>query len=267
MSIGTPFKISTFLLCFLNTITFSLSAQKLPGKQEGSLQAPEKVKIDGKANEWTFKAFNKATDVFYTIANDKDNLYLTIKVEDAGIIRKIISSGITFAVNSTGKKWNENTSSVTYPVFNYKTKPYINFNDKPTGSGIDSFVLANNKRFNLQSKFVRTAGIKGVDTLISVYNGDGIRVGAAFDNNMSYIYELAISLDHLEPLINTTTNKLFYRVALNGIKIDDMPGVNVTRDAGGNILSINISKRESTVSNAGSMSADTDFSDEYVLSK
>lgn len=265
MSTSKLITIRLFLFFLPFTLAFNLKAQKLPNKQAETLRAPDKVKIDGKATEWTFKAFNKATDVFYTIANDKDNLYLAIKVEDMGIIRKILSSGITFSVNSTGKKWNENTVSVTYPVFNYKTKPYINFNDKPDGSGLDSFVLANNRRFGLQSKFIRTSGIKGMDTLISVYNGDGIRAGAAFDGKMSYTYELAISLNHLKPAIGAD-GKLYYRVALNAIKMDDMPGINVVRDPSGNIQSVTVVKRDA-LPNSGGMSADTDFSDEYVLSK
>jgi len=253
------------LLCLFLSISINLFAQKLPGKQEGSLRAPDKVKIDGKGTEWTLKAFNKATDVFYTIANDKDNLYLIVKAEYEGTIRKIISSGLTFSVNASGKKWNENTVSVTYPVLNLKTRPFINYKDKPTASGIDSFVLANNRRFNLQSKFIRTAGIQQVDTLVSVYNGDGIRAAAAFDKDMSYVYELAISLNHIKQAL-TPDGKLFYRVTLNAIGMDDMPGVDITRNASGAIQSITINK-SAGLRNATGMNADTDFSDEYVLVK
>ena len=57
------------------------NAQKLPNVQQASLRAPENVKVDGKPTEWGDKlqAYNKATDVFYTIANDYNNLYLIIQ--------------------------------------------------------------------------------------------------------------------------------------------------------------------------------------------
>lgn len=258
-------KIKTGVACLLSFIALGAFAQKLPNKQQGSMRPPANVKTDGKANEWTYSAFNRATDVFYTIANDNNNLYLTLKVENVGIIRKIISGGITFSVNSSGKKSDENTVAITYPIFNLKTKPYINFGNKPTGSGPDSFVLANNRRFSAQSKFVRTAGVKGVDTLISVYNTDGVKVASSFDKDMNYICELAISLNHVRQALNTE-GKLFYRVTLNPIQMDDMPGINITRDAGGTITSITVNRRDA-LPNSASMSATTDFSDEYVLLK
>jgi hypothetical protein len=98
-SIRTFLFLSTLFAAALNAV-----GQKLPGKQEGSLLAPPKVKIDGKATEWTFRAYNIATDVFYTMAHDNDNIYLVIKAADESSVRKIISSGITFSVNNTAKK-------------------------------------------------------------------------------------------------------------------------------------------------------------------
>lgn len=255
------------LLCLSCVIAINTSAQKLPNKQEGSMRAPSKVKIDGKLTEWgAFKAFNKATEVFYTIANDNDNLYLIIKAEDEGIARKIISKGVLFSVNASGKKSDPNTVSVTYPVFNYKTKPYIKFSDKPASpAGIDSFVLVNNQRFIGQSKFVRVAGITGLDSLISVYNADGIRVASMFDKDMHYTYEMAISLKYIKQMVNSE-GKLFYRVTLNAIQMDDMPGLNITRDAAGTITSIVVNKRDALPNSYG-VNADTDFLGEYVLAK
>jgi hypothetical protein len=258
-------KATIAITCMVGLVSLHTFAQKLPNKQEGSMRSPDKVKIDGKVSEWTLKAFNKSTDIFYSIANDNDNLYLVVKADDPGIIRKILSSGITFSVNASGKRSDTATSSITYPVFNYKTKPYINFKDKPTGTGIDSFVLANNKRFSLNSKFIRTAGFKRVDTLISVYNSDGIRVASTFDDKMSYSAEMAVSLSHIRQALNTE-GKLFYRLTLNAIKLDDMPGVTITRDAGGTVTGVTVIKRDALPNSAG-MNADTDFSGEYILAK
>src|SRR5471030_539366 len=52
-------------------------AKKLPDIQPTDLYAPSNIKIDGKTTEWEdkFQAYNRATDVFYTVANDNNNFY------------------------------------------------------------------------------------------------------------------------------------------------------------------------------------------------
>ncbi|HCN82336.1 MAG TPA: hypothetical protein DIT07_01770, partial [Sphingobacteriaceae bacterium] len=82
--------LSTSLLLFLIGILYLIiipvttSAQKLPNIQEASLRAPAGIKVDGKATEWNnqFQAYNKATEIFYTISNDDDKLYLAVQATD-----------------------------------------------------------------------------------------------------------------------------------------------------------------------------------------
>jgi len=79
-----------FSIAFLNT-----HAQTLPKVQEASLRAPDNIKIDGKPTEWNnqFQAYNTATDLFYTIANDDQNLYLVIQAKKPLSISKIGQRG------------------------------------------------------------------------------------------------------------------------------------------------------------------------------
>jgi hypothetical protein len=108
-----------------------------------------------------FKAYNVATDVFYTIGHDNDNIYLVIKAADESAIRKIISSGITFIVNSSGKKNDTTGAKITFPLFNYKNKPNINFLIKSApADSADYITTANNKQLSSMGKFVRVRGIK-----------------------------------------------------------------------------------------------------------
>ena len=96
---------------------FTAQAQKLPNIQQGSLRAPAQVKIDGKATEWgsRFRAYNKATGIYYTLANDDDNLYLAIQAKDALIIRKVLTGGVVFSVNRSVKRDHEQVS-LTFPL-------------------------------------------------------------------------------------------------------------------------------------------------------
>jgi hypothetical protein len=255
------------LLSVFVIVAFNVVAQKLPSKQEGSVRAPEKVKIDGKATEWTFKAYNVATDVFYTMAHDNDNIYLVIKAADESSVRKIISSGITFSVNSIAKKTDALGAVVTYPLFNYKNKPNINFlvRSAPADSA-DYIVTANNKQFTSMGKFVRVRGIKDVDTLLSVYNTDGISVASSFDKEGGYTYELAISRKHIAPFVDAQ-GRFFYTVVLNGLKMDDMPGIEVKRGGDGVIKEVHIRKELYRPNLSQGMNINTDFSGEYILTK
>ncbi len=93
-------------------------AQKLPNKQSAAVMAPANILIDGKAKEWVlpYQAYNKEIEVFYTIANDKDNLYLVIHADKPRIIEKIIEAGIEFKVTETANKGAKNIFSVLFPL-------------------------------------------------------------------------------------------------------------------------------------------------------
>jgi len=79
-------------------LTTSVYSQKLNTVQQGSVWAPANIKIDAKLKEWddTFQAYNKVTEVFYTVSNDDKNLYLVIKSTDPINNNKIIAGGINF---------------------------------------------------------------------------------------------------------------------------------------------------------------------------
>ena len=256
------------LVCFFCFTINNLLAQKLANKQQTGLHPQGKIKIDGKATEWgsNFQAYNNATEVFYTMANDDENIYLVIKAVDEIAIRKILSGGLTFSISPTGKK-SDGNAAITYPVFNFNNKPDIKFSIKSVpADSIDYLVASNNKKFTTQSKFIRVAGIKGLDSLVSVYNTDGLTVASRFDNDMSYTYEVSLSRKLIEFAINPA-GKFYYSVTINPIKMDDIPGVTVKRDASGTIIGIDIKKDRLSQNIGESISSPTDFSAEYTLIK
>src|SRR5882757_8506123 len=111
--------ISICFIAFLFVgVSLKVNAQKLPNKQEVSLRAPVGVKVDGKALEWNnhFQAYNHSTDIFYTMCNDDDNLYLVVQAEDFGTIRKITQGGVTLSIDKPGADNHKNRISITYPV-------------------------------------------------------------------------------------------------------------------------------------------------------
>jgi hypothetical protein len=249
---------------FLFGSTVISNAQKLPTEQEVSLRAPAGLKTDGKATEWnnTFQAFNNHVEFFYTMANDDQSLYLTIQPKQPEIIRHIINGGITLTINPSGSKKDKNGIHITYPLIGALFLPLKNtrlrYAGAPPVTEGDSVMNATNKRMDDKSKEIRVTGIKNIDTLISVYNTNGIKAAAAFDNKMVYTYELAVSLKNLG-MSAQASSKFIYQLRINDV---ESRGIEIKRDDAGKMLSVNI-----TGPNAVAGQAATDFWGEYTLAK
>jgi hypothetical protein len=275
--------ISILLVCLC---AIGTQAQKLPTEQQVSLRAPANIKVDGKAAEWnnTFQAYNKHVDFYYTMANDDDKLYLTVQVTDPSVIRRICSTGITLTINKAGKKDDKGGISITYPVFDENNRftpmlKYRSFTSPPSEAtaGVsvnivqtnikmpdnsptiqtDSFINATNKTMLTKAKTIRTTGIKDVDTVISIYNTDGIKAASLFDNKMTYTLELSITLKQLG-LSAINPDKFTYHLRINEVKDH---GINITKDPSGNITSVVVTK------GAEQGQASTDFWADYTLAK
>lgn len=252
------------LIVLLLFATCVSKAQKLPNKQEVSLRAPLSIKIDGKTNEWDdkFQAYNNATEIFYTIANDDENLYFLIK-GDRKIVSRLTAGGIVFSIQDPKKK--NRSVSITYPVIKWESgKSLFNFNKLEAISDreADSIMVQNNNALSQNVKFIKVAGIENVDTLISVYNLEKIKAAGLFDRKKSYIGEISIPLKYLSNMIDAS-QKIAYHIQVNGFKsvVSLTPPTNINADAQTAAL-INRAYANMTSGNAP-----TDFWGEYTLAK
>lgn len=231
---STSFRL--FLVGFLFlVIPIVTSAQKLPEVQKTSLRAPAAIRIDGKAIEWNnqFQAYNKATEISYNMSNDNKNLYLVIKATDLDIINKIVCGGITLTINGTGKNKDQGGKTITFPAINIDNTvshrgPPIGFLGMPqkmddtefSKNLIDSFIVFFNREITAKAKDIRIAGIKGItDTLISIYNPQGIKVASQIDKERAFICELAVPLTHLD-LSLSLKRSFVYNIKLKGMNPD-----------------------------------------------
>ncbi len=269
----------TLITTLLLAVAVFAHAQKLPGVQQKSFLAPQNLKIDGKTNEWGgFQAYNNATGLYYTIANDDKNLYLAIQASDPNVLTKITNQGIILKINSPGEKNTKNVISIQYPVFElkYQNKPFIKFSNT---SGLtadqrreilgrpDSMLAVANKRLKTNDKYIRISGIVDVDTLLSVYNEKDIVARQGFDKWELYNYELAIPLKYIN--LNGGANAKFaYQIILKGISVDVDYGYKIITHPGG--------KRELTYApgfvsvqnrDMPAVTSTTDFLGEYTLAK
>jgi len=221
--------------------SFSLSAQqRLKDVQVTSVRAPEKIKVDGRLNEWedSFQAYNKRTRLYYTLSNNEKYLFLAVTSTDAANITKITAGGLTFAISAAGKKKEKDASTITFPVVGRSSGRGQN---GPRGvgrqggrSGTDTAaVAARRKEFVASSKEIKVLGFKDItDTLISIYNEYGIKTAIGYDSLGNYNYELAVPL-RLLGISADSTLEIAYNLKVNGLSVNDGGRMNNGRGNGG----------------------------------
>lgn len=218
-------KTAIILTAFTLLFAANVIGQKLPNKQQVSFRAPSKLKIDGIATEWGNKlqAYNKSTQIFYAISNDDKNVYLIVQAKYEEIISKIIRGGITLVINHSVNKKDPQPVTITYPVLRGSDMARVanaivgKFYKQPDTSYRPATVIEINNRLNAGSKTIITTGIKNLDSdTLSVYNTDGIKAAAQFDNNMLYNYELAIPIKYLA-LPDNGIDPFSYQLKVNGL--------------------------------------------------
>ncbi len=246
------------LLCLSSFL--SLSAQKLPDIQNTGLRAPSGVRVDGKVAEWkdTYEAFNKRTSLSYSIANDDKYIYLLVKAEEMSAINKIMAGGITFSINTKGKRNEKEAYSITYP-FIPRNSPSgtragggmnrggVNVGgasqmSRPTGPSPqrDSLQQVQHRTRLASVKEIPLKGFSQIpDSLISIYNEYGIKVAGSIQEGV-FFCEMAIPLSIME-LSPGDTSELMYQLKLNGLSMGSGNGGQIIvlggqgRLGGGNI--------------------------------
>ncbi|MBW4891956.1 hypothetical protein KXQ82_19685 [Mucilaginibacter sp. HMF5004] len=226
----------SMLLVLLFFTGNAIFAQKLPSIQKNGVYAPINVKVDGKPTEWgnKFEAYNKANQIYYTMANDAENLYLVIQADRIQMVQKTMMAGITVTINSSKKKEDKNAVSVTFPVMKRPEYQKImrialtgldgaDYHElEPIKDSVlktkrlDSIMQKANAQIPQNMKMIGVKGFPDVqDSLISVYNEVGIQLSARFDNRLTVTYELAIPLKYLG-LSATKPGPVAYHIVLNG---------------------------------------------------
>jgi hypothetical protein len=269
MTLPNKFHTISILIIAGLSITLNVRAQKLPNVQKTSLRAPATIKIDGKTTEWNgqLQAYNKSTNIYYTIANDDKNLYLTILATDKDVIKKILGNTFSLTLNKLGDA--KKTMSISLPIFEHDDKKALSSAlNSQNALSTDSLIAAT----NLKLEKVKEFGLKGFEGIneetISVYNEYGIKAKALFDNTKALTYELVIPRKY----INTASNKLNYTITVYGLGANEKGSV-VTIMEGGAVMVMNESAARPTMTlikdPAGGMLAlaTTDMSGEYELAK
>lgn len=227
----------TFLSLCAAQVVFG---QRLPDLQTKVINVPADVRIDGVDTEWgpEYGAKNRKLDISYSIANDKDFLYLVVKAEkDSKEYNKITTSGLQFSVNVDNKNDSEKAYKVSFPTRSASTGSTAGMattvmtvvGGSMSGGSFtvsdrdgmmrraDSAMRANRTNRLNQAKEIKVFNFPAVtDSLISIYNEYDIKVAAKFTDKDEYIYEMAIPLS-LMGLNATSAKEIAYQLRSNPI--------------------------------------------------
>ena len=261
-------------LLFLLTAVIAVvnaSAQKLPNKQEGSLKAPANVKVDGKLNEWgELKAYNSATGLFYTLANDEQNLYLAIRINNKPLMAKIFGAGISLAFKPAGNAAKKEDASINFLAFPKDNRFAI---DELLKDTVANDLKVINKAINAALK---TIIVKNLDDVkgdsISVYNDYGIMAASYLNDTKNYTCEIAIPLKHLKSFISTNA-LINYTLQANAVTLSSMKVVmngKVVDNASASPQIMEMMNRMSQADKSGGLNElmnDTNVSGQYTLAK
>ena len=174
--------------------------------------AEKPVQIDGSLNDWTdsLTLYNDATRLFYSIANDEENLYLAIRSSSRENLSKILVGGISFSANIEKKK--KDSPKVTFPVLDRTAGRNRNVKNKQAD------MQEMQKQTLSKIKEIQVEGFKEIiDGGISLYNTYGIKAAVAFDVNNNLIQEIAIPLSLLDLKANKP-DLVTYNIKINGLQ-------------------------------------------------
>jgi len=200
--------------------------------QEVSLRAPDNIKIDGKTLEWPnnkLKVFNNSNKIFYTVCNDDNNLYLTMRGTYFYGSAKMIGGGVTFTisrlVDKKARQKDKNSVAVTFPYIDPAAARIIyssinSYSDMAhdtinRAKDHDSLVKVVNALTSAAIKEIKVSGIKEIgDEPISIYNTTGVKAMGTFNRGMSFTLEIAIPLKYLGLSANDDS-QFSYNIKLN----------------------------------------------------
>ncbi len=213
-------KVYTHLLCAVSISLISVdicSAQATPGTL--ALNAPKAaVVIDGSSQEWgdSLSYYNAEKKVHYSIANDKTTLYLVVKTKDPVQITNITKAGLTFSVDTKGRK--KSAFSTTFPY----TDP-ASSSMAMGGQGMAAGEQTQQQKaamalFITKFKKIKVDGFKDIaEDDLGTTNPYNIMVAINYDADGSLVYEESLPLE-LFRAGDLAKGEWSFNIKMNGVE-------------------------------------------------
>lgn len=180
------------------------------------LPPPAGMVIDGDIKKWgdSLRFYNAEKKINYALANDKDNLYMAIKINDRLDQIKILRAGLTFSIDPKGKK--KDASGITFPLTVQGSAPLTTIKEN-TGE------ITEQEREDLMRerlttlRGIKVEGFKDIEgDMITTSNTYGIQTAINYDQNGALICEAAIPLKFFH-VDDPAKNEWAFNFKINGI--------------------------------------------------
>lgn len=215
-----------YLAALLMPIVYSTTVKAQAVAANSILQLPPAhVTTDGSLSDWgdSLRYYNEPQKLYYTLANDHDNLYMAVRISDHSEQRRILISGLTLSINTKGK--TKETYSLTFPVA------------EPNSTSLASMIQDNNvegrdlngnteqpvnrdeilKAHLTKLRYMKVSGFKDVENdMITTANTYGFKAAINYDANGYLICEAAIPLKFFNP-DELYKNEWSFNIKINGI--------------------------------------------------
>jgi hypothetical protein len=224
----------SFLLLPAITLALSATVNAQSKQNQNLLPPPANLVIDGNLTDWgdSLRYHNDEKNIKYTLANDKENLYAAIRINDRLEQARVLNAGITISIDTHGKK--KETFSMTFPL-RYPGTPAPAF----TGFKDDGGEITKEEREELTRERITTlrsikmTGFKDIENeMITTSNTYGIKAAIDYDADGNLVYEAAIPLKffHADDI---TKNEWAFNFKINGIQKPDHSAQNGDAQGGG----------------------------------
>jgi uncharacterized membrane protein YgcG len=190
------YTIRIFFICFLSVLTYGMQAQN------SHCSWPDKTMvIDGRANEWPdfFRFYMSGARLQYDLYNDNSNLYICVKATDVEAQTRIMKSGFSFWIDTTGKK--KQKTGISFPLKmehqqDDMQQRRIKASDDPSaGPSEKSRANRLKEKVIFAQSMIKATGMAGVtDPMIGLQNKYGIEVAFDWDSLSTLCIEYKIPL-------------------------------------------------------------------------
>ena len=153
------------------------------------------IKIDGNLADWDqpFPYFDSKAKLQYSVVNDAQYIYISIKTSDPKAQMKIMRAGMDISFDVTGKK--KEVCTIHYPL---KSNPKLDINQNP--DEIDQQIIEKPDVRKMQldwsvaTRDIHTQGFKGIPATVTEADSGkyGISAAISWDRSDAMTYEIRV---------------------------------------------------------------------------
>lgn len=201
-------KIFSVLLLFAGCAVTAFRADAQSKSLKNLKKSAQNIVVDGNIKDWgdSLSYYNADKKLHYGLAENQENLYFAIRIENRGQQEQAMRNGITLSFNPEGKK--KETYSLTFPspdrdensMFIMPKADHAITEQQLKQEDIDE----RRKADLLKLRDIQVKGFTDVETdHITTANTYGIKTVLQFDDSGALVYQAAIPIKMLHSDLNS----------------------------------------------------------------